>query len=479
MPVTAQQKQPLYKQLADDLQQDIQQGLYISGHKVPSVRQLSQLKSVSISTVNQAYALLEDRGLIKSRPQSGYFVREGALDEPLPPPMSSGGLPSEVSKADLIGAMLAGCNTPDNLNLGAAIPDQTFMPYKSLQTHIQKATRFNHQDVFNYQFAPGYEPLRTLIAQRMRHSGVRCHPDEIVITNGCSEAISLCLQVSTQAGDIVAVESPCYYGLLQQLKIKGLKVIEIPTDPQTGISLEALTLALQEWPIKLLALSSRYSNPTGASLPESKQQKLIELCHQNDVTIIDDDIYGDLGYEDNNSVLKRFDQTGNVMHCSSFSKTLSPGLRLGWCLPGKRLQPFVQAQTFTSFSPASLFQVALSSYLQYGHYDKHLRRFQAQAKENTQKFSQVIKQYFPQGTRLSVPKGGFTLWVCMPSEISAIKLHQQALQAKISVVPGDIFSNTEQFSSYIRINCALPWSERVSEGLKILGDLAKNQLTRP
>lgn len=463
----------LYQQIASDLAADIQQGIYAPGEKVPSVRKLSQLKSVSISTISQAYGLLEDQGLIRARPQSGYFVREGANDPIQPPPISKGGIPQTVSKSDLISSMLNAVNQPDLLNFGAAITHDSYMPQKALQAHIQKVTRFQSPQVFNYIFSPGYETLRRQIATRMREVSVKCHQNEVVITQGCSEALSLCLAASTHPGDIIAVESPCYYGFLQLAEQKGLKVIEIPTDSQTGISLDALSLALKQWPIKLIAVSSRYSNPTGAALNTEKQQQLYKLAQRHDLMILEDDIYGELGFSQPiNTVLKTFDVDDRVMYCSSFSKTLSPGIRIGWCIPGKALKSIIKAQTFSSFSPSSLSQLALSSFLESAQFDKHLRKLRQTCQYNIEKISLAVRQHFPDGTQLSQPKGGYILWVKLPGNMSTNTLQKLALQKGINIAPGALFSNSDEFDQYLRLNCALPLDVDLRKGIKILGELA-------
>lgn len=466
----------LYRQIADELAEDIEQGMYHAGQKVPSVRQMAKQRAVSISTINQAYGLLEDRGFIRSKPQSGYFVREGIELVSTPPPMSSGSEPEEVTKASIISQMLATCNQPTHVNLGAAIPDLNCTPYHSLQAHIQKASRFQAREVFNYLFAPGHEPLRNQIAIRMREVNVRCHHDDIVITHGCAEAIALALRCNTQAGDIVAVESPCYYGFLQQANLLGLKVIEIPTDPNTGISVDALTLALQQWPIKVVAVTSRYSNPTGATLSEQKQRDLVSLAKRYDIKIIEDDVYGELGFDQPiRTVLKSFDDDGRVIYCSSFSKTISPGLRIGWMLAGSSTKAVVDNQMFNTFSPSALSQYAMSSYLQTGHLDKHLRNMRKFYSDNIDRMVNTIRQHFPKCTRVSRPKGGFILWVCLPDEVSVVKLQTECLAHNINIVPGDIFSNGDEFSHYMRLNCAIPWNETVESALKKVGTLASKQ----
>jgi len=469
----------LYRQVAESLAQDIREGIYEEGEKVPSVRGLSKRLSVSISTITQAYAILEDQGLIQSRPQSGYYVREGANDDLPVPPLSQGSQPEEVTKVELISNVLKSSSQPGLIRLGAAIPDISLLPLRAIQNHVQKVARFNSSEAFNYQFAPGLESLRQQIAKRMRHIKVRCHPDDIIITNGATEAIFLSLSSVCQAGDIIAVESPCYYGYLQMAQRQGLKVIEIPTDPASGISLEALQLALNQWSIKAICLSSRFSNPSSASISTDKQQAFMQLVQQYpELTVIEDDIYGEPGFNDDiNTVLKTFDETQQVIHCSSFSKGIAPGLHIGWCIPGKHYQNVKEGQMFSTLSASSLSQHAMSSYLEQGNYDKHLRKMVQIFKDNVELFSNLIRLHFPEGTKLSVPAGGFILWVCLPAKVKALELQALAEKESISIVPGDIFTTQNQFSNYIRINCALPKDDSIKQAIIRLGQLAQQLQT--
>lgn len=454
----------LYRQVANDLIEDIQQGRYEPGTKVPSVRMLSRRLDVSISTISQAYALLEDQGYIRSRPQSGYFVRE-QLYEALPP-TSKGEKPSDVTKSSLINQLLKESASEQVINLGTAVPDLSFLPLRSLQTHIQKVTRFNRNSAFSYHFSPGLEGLRKVIAQRMLDANVRALPNDIVITNGATEAINLSLRACTEPGDIIAIESPCYYGYLQVAKQQGLKVIEIPTDPHNGISLDALKLSLQQWPIKAVLLSSRYSNPTGSLIPRAVQQQLYRLISDHQVPLIEDDVYGDLGHADpNNTTIKSFDDKGLVLYCSSFSKTLSPGLRVGWCLPGKARDRMIEMQMYSHWASCSLSQLAVESYLRQGHYDKHLRQFRSQSAENMRCASTFINQHFPGDTLVTSPKGGFILWLRLPAGIDTLHLYERAFGQGISLAPGGLFSNTDHFDNYLRINCALPWEQQLKPAL--------------
>ena len=233
----------LYQQIARQLADDIQKGFYQPGERVPSVRKLSTQKGVSHATVLHAYATLEDQGLIRARPQSGYYVHQTpALTAPTPA-ISRVEPPFAVTRSGIISEILSLSRRSDVMPLGAAVPSSEFLPLRALHQQMSKVTRFHSKKAYSYIFSPGYEPLRRQIAIRMRDAGAVVDPSRIVITNGCVEALQLCLRALTKPGDLIASESPSYYGLVQLCELLELKVIEIPTDPETGLSLESLEKA--------------------------------------------------------------------------------------------------------------------------------------------------------------------------------------------------------------------------------------------
>jgi len=307
----------------------------------------------------------------------------------------------------------------------------------------------------------------------MRDAGVVVDPSEVVITHGCVDALQMSLRVLTKPGDLIATESPTYYGLLQLADLLGLKVIEIPSDPTTGISLEALQLAASQWPIKALVLTVRLSNPLGGSIPEPRQKQLLRLAGDFDIQIVEDDIYGELMFEQGPiKALKSHDREGRVVYCSSFSKTLSPGVRIGWIIAGKYQDEIQRLQTFSTHSACSVTQMAVAAYLENGGYDRHLRYIRQEYRKNLSAFQLAIQQYFPEGTQMTRPNGGFILWISLPVRVNTKDLHVRALQQGISIAPGLIFSNTEQFNHCVRLNCGIPWNREAERALMTLGMLA-------
>ena len=464
----------LYQRIAQQLAEDIQNGVYRPGERVPSVRKLSTQKGVSHATVLQAYATLEDQGLIHARPQSGYYVHQTpALTAPKPQ-IAKVEAPCAVTRSSIISEILSQARREGVIPLGAAVPASEYLPLRALHQQMSKVTRFHSHKAFSYTFSPGYEPLRRQVAIRMRDAGAAVDPSNVVITNGCVEALQLALRAVTRPGDLIATESPSYYGTVQLCQLLDLQVIEIPTDPDTGLSLEALQRALDKWPIKALVLTARAGNPMGATMPEARQRKLVSMMAQRKLTIIEDDIYGELMFDQGQSrALKAFDCSDTVIYCSSFSKTISPGVRTGWLITRRYQETIEQLQTFTTLSACSVSQMAVAAYLENGGYDRHLRHIRQEYCKNLSQFQLAVQQYFPEGTQISRPRGGYILWISLPGAADTLTLFNWALAQNISIAPGIVFSNSDQFNHCLRLNCGIPWNRATEQAVMTLGVLAR------
>ncbi len=463
----------LYQRIAQQLAEDIRRGVYRPGERVPSVRKMSRQLSVSHATVLQAYANLEDQGMIRARPQSGFYVHQTPVLTAPTPDIAQVERPKLVTRSSIINQVLSESRREGLIPLGAAVPHVDYLPVRALHQQLAKVTRFHSPRAFSYMFSPGYEPLRRQVAIRMRDAGVVVDSSEIVITHGCVDALQMSLRVLTKPGDLIAAESPTYYGLLQLADLLGLKVIEIPSDPDTGMSLEALQLAAGQWPIKALVLTARLSNPLGVSMPDHRQKQLLSLAARFDIQIVEDDIYGELMFDQGQyKALKSNDRDGRVIYCSSFSKTLSPGVRIGWVIAGLRQAEIERLQTFSTHSACSVTQMGVAAYLENGGYDRHLRAIRQEYRKNLSAFQLAVQRYFPEGTQMTRPKGNFILWVSLPVRVNTQDLHVRALERGISIAPGLIFSNTEQFNHCIRLNCGLPWNNETERALRTLGQLA-------
>jgi DNA-binding transcriptional MocR family regulator len=462
-----------YVELADRLADLIRKGTYPAGARIPSVRQMSAQQAASVTTVLQAYGLLEDRGVIEARPQSGYYVRE-QLRERLPEPATSspGRDPSQVSLHELVLMLVRDSTNPNLVQLGAALPKPEFLPTRKLNHIIAGLTRQSSIDVYQYILPPGLDKLRAQIARRAVNAGCSLSPDDILITSGGIEAIDLCLHAICRPGDIVATESPMYFGTLQSLEVHGLRVLEIPTHPREGIDLGALEFALQHNPIKAVSVISNFNNPLGSCIPDEKKKELVQMLARRDIPLIENDVCGELYFgNDRPMVCKAFDEKGLVTLISSFSKDISPGLRVGWVAPG-RFRAQVEWLKFTiSTASPTLPQMAVAEYLDSGGYEHHLRRIRREYARNVELLSSAVMRYFPSGTRLTRPSGGFVLWVQLPENVDSLDLYKLALKAGITLAPGYVFSATSLFPNFIRLNAA-DFNYQTERAVEKLGEMA-------
>ncbi|MBI3558498.1 MAG: PLP-dependent aminotransferase family protein [Deltaproteobacteria bacterium] len=467
----------LYRQVAIEVKRLIEQGALRAGERVPSVRKLSRQQKVSVSTVLQAYLLLENGGLIEARPQSGYYVRTRARALPPEPVMSSpSGTATSVEKGELIVDLFKAETTPGTVRLGCAYTGPSLFPVAGLNRAMVRVMKQLGDDANSYELPPGNLNLRRQIARRSLELGRSLDPNGIVITVGGMEALNLCLRAVARAGDTVAIESPTYFGILQVLESMGMKALEIPTHPREGISLDALAVAVRKNKIRAVISMTNGHNPLGSYMPDEKKKQLVALLARVDVPLIEDDVYGDLYFgERRPRTAWSYDRKGLVLLCSSFSKSLSPGYRVGWTVPGPRFQARVENLKFMStIATATLPQAAVAEFLSDGGYERHLRRIRRTLATQVELLTDGIQKHFPAGTRVTRPQGGFVVWVEMPRALDAFELRKRALKEKISIAPGPIFSAKEKYRNFIRLNCGLPWTSEVERAVITIGQLARD-----
>jgi DNA-binding transcriptional MocR family regulator len=465
----------LYEQVAERLIHQVDQGVYQPGERVPSVREASARFKVSISTVVEAYRVLESRGVIESRPQSGFYVRARQWESSAEPETSAPlAKPCAVSVGELAMTVLRASTESSMVQLGVAAPHPDFLPVRALNRIVAGIARQDDGRAMRYDFPPGNRELRVQIARRMAAAGCDVSPDDIVTTSGCQEALRLCLRVVAKPGDTVAIESPAFYGTVQAIEALGLRALEIPTHPREGISLEALKLALEQWKVAAVMLVPSFSNPLGSCMSEENRRRVVRLLTQHDIPLIEDDVYGDLAFGSTRpNAIKAYDRKGGVLYCSSFSKTLAPGMRVGWAVPGRYRDQVAHRKYVSSMATATLPQMAIAEYLAQGGYERHLRKVRATYAQQAQRMVEAIARNFPAGTRVTRPSGGFVLWVELPEKVDALVLHRHALEKGISIAPGPLFSASGKYRNFIRLSCALPWDERLERALVTLGGLAE------
>lgn len=469
----------LYEQLATELGQAIERGALRPGERLPSVRRLAEDRAISVATVLQAYLRLENAGLIEVRPKSGHFVRRRTDGVAEPRAARKTSQPARVSVCDGVWRLTAALRDPSVIPLGSAYLDANILPIQALNRLLAQIAREASTAGARYDVPPGLPTLRHQLARRAVSWGLVLHEDDLVTTIGATEAITLSLRAVAKAGDTIAVESPCYFGLLQSIESLGMRALEIPGSSRTGIDLDALEEALRTAPVRAIVLTANVSNPLGAVMPDDAKERLIRIAQRHDLPVIEDDVYGELVFDGTRPrPLRAFDKDGRVLLIGSVSKTLAPGYRVGWVAPG-RYQEHVERLKFSqSLASPTLPQMAVAEFLASGGYDRHLRRLRGFLAGQIDRYREAIAGNFPDGTRVSAPRGGFVLWVEMPAGVDALELQERALARGIAVAPGPIFSARSRFGNFIRVSCGMPWGPRVEAAVKIVGQIAREQVER-
>jgi DNA-binding transcriptional MocR family regulator len=467
----------LYVNLAELLGARIEHGLYRPGDRLPSVRALSLEHGVSLSTVQQAYRHLEDRGLATPKPKSGYFVPLARHKPALPMVSRAAQRPVDVSQWDQVLELISVPPGGDVLQLGRGMPDISSPTLKPLLRSLSRLSRRQALKELSYGCLQGDPGLREQLSRLMLDSGCQIPAQDIVTTTGCHEALAAAIRAVCAPGDIVAVDSPSFHGVMQALKGFGMKALELPTDPLSGISLEALELALEQWPIKAIQLTPNCNNPLGYIMPEANKRALLALAQRYDVAIIEDDVYGDLAYSyPRPRTIKSYDEDGRVLLCSSFSKTLAPGLRIGWIAPGRYLQQVLHMKYMGTGTTAQLPQLALAEFIEAGHYQPHLRRMRSQYARSRDLMTEWVSRYFPSGTRVSRPQGSFMLWLELEQGFDSQRLNRLLLPHKIQIAPGSIFSAAGKYRNCLRLNYAAQPSAQLEQAIRQVGACAAELL---
>ena len=468
-----------YEETARFITNLVDNGTLIPGSRAPSLREITAQRRVSLSTALQAYRALEDRGILESRPQSGFYVVEGApISLPTPRLTNPPARATTVTVSGVIPKLLEYAADPELIPLGCAIPDAALLSSGRLDRFLARAARVNGAEYNTYTVPKGDPRLRREIARRASRWGQALSPEDVVITCGCTEALMLALRTVARAGDTIAIESPTYFGFLQAIEELDLKALELPTDA-SGVDLRALARALRGGAITACLLSSSFNNPLGCTMPETKKVALLHLLAKHRVPLIEDDIYGDIYFGDERPrPFMALDRNDNTIYCSSFSKTLAPGYRVGWIATRRHVSSVLEHKFASTLCGPSLPQAALADFLSSGGYDHHLRRIRRTFKENIERMIRTIDRAFPAGTRVSRPDGGFVLWVELPKPLASRGLFELALRRRICFVPGDVFSASQRYATCLRVSCGSSWNARIERGLETLGEIARDALVR-
>jgi len=466
----------LYLQLADALADQIAAGTYRPGERIPSVRKLRDRFGVSLSTVLEACRVLEDRGLVQARPQSGHYVRPATAQLRSEPEESTSSSEAHHVDASLALRLNLGIGNPQEPTLGAAVQGPELMAMAALNRLTGHLLRQQPAACHSYDAPPGSPVLRRSIAQRGADAGYRVPADEIVITSGAKEAVYLSIKAVTRPGDTVAIESPAYYALLEVLGSLGLRALEISSHPRHGINLDELDAALGRRPVAAVAMVSNFSNPTGSVMTDEAKRRLLDILESHDVPLVEDDVYGELAFEGRRpTAVKAFDRRGLVLYCSSYSKTVSPGLRVGWSIPGRYQNEVELLKLVVNQATAVAPQLALAGFLDSGGCDRHIRRVRRMYREQMASTIDAVERLFPAATRMTRPQGGHVLWVQLPTGVDALELYGAADAEGIRIAPGPMFSASGGYRNFIRLNTGFPWSETTERQITTLGRLVADR----
>ncbi|MDF1752184.1 MAG: PLP-dependent aminotransferase family protein [Verrucomicrobiales bacterium] len=467
-----------YRQLADDLQIMIEKQTLRICDRMPSLRTLARDRGVSLTTVQSAYEVLENRGLIEARPRSGFFVCPRIRREDRLPVMPTGRIEAaRVERPDFYEEVMTAINDPEIVPLGCAIPSDEVYPAKTLSRISNAALRKHGAKAYRYTISPGRRELRHEVALRMLGAGFSATEEDVITTTGATEAIVVALSALTKPGDLVAVEMPTFFGILRIIETLRLKVVEIPVCPIQGMNMDFLDEVSSTHDIKVCIVQPNFQNPTGSVIGKADRERLASLAVERDFAIVEDDLYGDLVYEGKRPTsMLAHDKGRKVIHCGGVSKTLSPGLRVGWLVSKGYRKELLAVKNVACSATSTLSEMIVAGFYSDGGFDRHLRRVRQIYQDQSMLMRDAVFDSFPEGTKVNMPTGGFVLWVQLPRNFDSEKLAVDALNEGISVAPGTIFTASDSLRNCLRLNCGFGSDERIPKAIKRLGKLCMSQL---
>lgn len=463
----------LYEKVTDKIIDWIETGTLEVGEKLPSLRKFSRQEGVSLSTIMEAYARLESRGWIQARPQSGYYVKTNSLQHfPEPDIQTPRASIYEVGMDEFITQYLSAFRKEHYLKLGSSNLPAELLPTTKIYNLLAKFARQSKTNA--YGDLSGDPRFRKEIARLSNQRGTSLSPDDILVTCGCTESLSLAIRAVAEPGDIIAVESPTYFGTLQTIEGLGMRVLEVGTHARTGLEIEHLEELLETYPIKAILTIATFQNPLGVSIPEDRKKQLVELVSAYNIPIIEDDIFGEFYFSQHPPrTLKAYDTEGLVMLCSSVSKTIAPGFRIGWIAPGKFWKRVSQLKRMSTHSTVLLPQKACAEFMASGGFDRHMKKLRRTLERQLSFVNHAIREYFPAGTKMTRPTGGSVCWIELPANINALNLYEQAQHHDILIAPGPLFSVKRAYQNFIRLSFGQVWGEEIDRALYLLGALMK------
>lgn len=453
-----------YKQLAEKIIEDIQTTKLKHGDRMLSLRLFAKQHGVSVSTAVSCYQELEQRGWLEARPQSGFFI------SPQTPVVAT---PSWKPFTTQVATDVRPRVKPPVKSgpLGIACIEPDVIAQRAMEKSFRRVMTQLASKLTQYPDKKGEPALREALSAHFSQLGFSLHKDELVVTHGCMDAVKTALQISVHTGDTVAVSSPCFNGLLELLANLGLKVIEIPSLAE-GIDLDALEKLFQNQHVQAGLFCTTHMNPQGITMSAKQKQRLSALAGKYRIPVIEDDVYFELNHSDQLHLpTAYYDDSGYVIWCGSFSKTLSPSYRLGWCRPGRFIEKYTQQYE----GVPTLIQMAIADFIQTGAYSRHLKRVRHQLAVNKQNYTRFLAQYLPQNSRITQPDGGLVLWIQVAG-LDTQALNDKAIPLNLDIRVGSVFTESQRYDDCVRINIGFALNHDIETLLNTLVGLINSCL---
>ena len=449
---------PKYLKLAKSFERQLRSGVLRVGDRLPSVRQLRTHHRVSAATAVGCYLWLERQGYVRARPKSGFFVsRTPQAEGPAPDISPRVRRPVRINMGGLGADGGPVADRANVIDLGPAVVGPGLLPMARLNRSIRLALSAFGDNAVKYEDPRGNLRLRRQIAKLVFRQGAVAAPDDIIVTSGSTEAINLSIRAVARPGDIIAVETPGCYEVLQVLEALHMRAYEIPHVPGHGPDLDTLASAVDKHRVKAALFTVTCQNPLGECLAEDRKAEIIELATRRQLPIIEGDVFGDLLFNgERPKPLKAFDRDGLVLQCSSLAHYVAPGFNLGWSNAGRFRPEVERLKTITNLAASRLPQLALAEFLESGAFDKHVEQLRVALWQSVEASREEVLRTFPPGTRVSRPQGGFVLWIQLPDHVDGVDLYRKAAAVGINILPGMVFSPSGKYKSYVRIACGHP-----------------------
>lgn len=466
-------REPLYRQLAGSLQQRIRSGALPPRTRLPTVRQLAQQLGVTRLTVHSAYAELQAGGWLEATVGRGTFVAE-RIEQLVAPPEAE--LGREVTPAGMLADMLRMTQLPGLAALARADPAPEYYPLRNWQRATELALSGGGPALMTYTNPQGDLALRSILAEVVRERGISAGPDELMVVAGVTNGMALATALLARPGSTVLVEQPTYLGLLNILAARGVRAVGLPMDGE-GLVIEAVEEALKgERPAFLYTIPT-FQNPSGSCLSAPRRAALLELAARYSLPIVEDDIYGVMGFEcAPPRALKADDRTGQVIYLSSFSKSLMPGLRMGYVVASPALvKGLVRLRQAQDVCSPPLTQRALAHFIEQGWWHSHVRRMLPRYRERRDALLRAMERHFPMGVTWTRPRGGFTSWVTLPQGVPVMELYLSAIGRGVAFAPGQVFNAGGESTPHLRLCFGAEPPERIGEAVATLGALIRER----